>query len=188
MTTVCWTEGPVGTPHLSLARLCLLRKGRALQTQPFLVPMGHSSWGDENWPRASAPCRPCGEQKPSSSTPCLLFCSSCLLLSTSNPGDHHHRQEGLHDGMWLHVLISSPPQADRGCRQRNTPQNAPARPSSGAVPGLSPQRRQGVPRGWAGSSPTWRKVLGGSGVFFIVDSVCTGRKTIFPSFCIIIII
>lgn len=35
--------------------------------------------------------------KPSRSTPCLLFCSCCLFLSTSNPGDHRQRQEGLHE-------------------------------------------------------------------------------------------
>lgn len=33
-----------------------------------------------------------------------------------------------------------------------------------------------------------RKGLGGSGVFFIADSIRTGRKTIFPSFCIVVII
>lgn len=48
-------------------------------------------------------------------------------------------------GKWLQAFASSPPRADCGRRQRNIPQNTPARSGSWAVPGLSPRRLQEVP-------------------------------------------
>lgn len=58
-----------------------------------------------------------------------------------------------------------------------------SRPESGAVPLVL----QGVPWSWADLSNP-EEVARGSGVFYVVALVCTGRKTDFPSFCITVII
>lgn len=70
------------------------------------------------------------------------------------------------------------PGANDVCTQRDTHRG-------GAVPRLSPQPLQWAPGGRAGSGPVLRKWLVDLD-FFTAGSICTGRKTILPSFCIIV--
>lgn len=68
-----------------------------------------------------------------------------------------------------------PPKHSSTAWQWGSPQNVPSEDA-------------GAPQGWADAALPKSKGLGGSGVFFIADSIRTGRKTIFPSFCIMVII